>query len=218
MNERKMPPPKPPSALGLVVPPLPVQAKPESDPPTDVGNVVLLREVVQHMRTQNGLQVDQLVKSEAVLRKVNLTIRSVIALAVLALAVLVLAIVQQWNIANVLHEQGTAIERSHALEKAVNQKLSDSSANVVRKVEQLEQSSPKVVTDYKGDISLSVPVQPPPVGAVTVRPPRTKARRPPSPPSPTASPLSPTATSAPPAAAAGPAPAGTDYVLVPLNR
>ncbi len=203
-----MPPPKPPSALG-VVPPLP---KPESDPPTDVGNVILLREVVTHMKTQNSLQVDQLLKTEDVLRKVKLTIKSVIALAVLALVVLVLAIVQQWNIENVLHEQQTAIERSHALEKAVNQKLSDSSDNVVRKVEQLEQLSPKVVTDHKGELSLSVPVQPPPVGAVTVRPSRAKTKRPAAPQPPTAPPAP------PPTATAAAAPAGTDYVLVPLNQ
>jgi cell division protein FtsB len=206
-----MPPPKPPSALGLVVPPLPAQAKPESDPPTDVGNVLLLREVVQHMRTQNGLQVDQLLKTEDVLRKVKLTTMSVIVLAVLALAVLVLAIVQQWNITNVLHEQGTALERSHALEKAVSQKLSDSSNSVVRQVEQLEQKSPKVVTDYKGGLSLSVPVTPPPVGAVTVKPARTRTTRP-------TPPAAPTVGMASAASAPAPAPTPTDYVLVPLNR
>lgn len=180
-----------------------------------------LREVVVHIKQQNSYQVEQLLKTDESLRLSNRMLKSIFILAVLALALLALVGFQQWKIESIIQEQQLALERSHALEQAVNQKLSDSSASVVRKVEQLEQTSPKVVTDYKGGLSLSVPVTPPPVGAVTVKPARTKTPHPVPPPVPTAPPASPpvgTAGVAPPAAMMAPPPAATDYVLVPLNR
>jgi hypothetical protein len=133
-------------------------------------------------------------------------IKWVAFLSVLTLAALGLAIVQQWNVENIIVEQRAAIERSKALEAAVNQRVSDTSTAVVKKVEQLEQSSPKVVTGYNGDLSLSVPVQPAPVGAVTLKPAtRPHVKR--------ASKDVPAA----PAASGAAAPAPTDYVLVPLK-
>jgi hypothetical protein len=163
------------------------------------------------MQAQNSLQVEQLLKSEAVMRKSDLTIKVVLLLALLAFVVLVLAVVQQWKIENIITEQHASFDRSKALESAVNQKLSDSSKAVVQKVEQLEQTSPKVVTDHNGELSLSVPVQPAPVGAVTLKPARARVKRPIVLP-----PSTPTAPAPPPTAPAEGAPP-TDYVLVPLN-
>lgn len=211
-----MPPPKP-TVTPVAVEVTPLQAITPVPASEASKTTEALREVVLHMKQQNSYQVEQLLKTDESLRLSAKMIKGIGVLALLAFILLVLVSFQQWKIASIITEQRTAFERSKALETAVNQKLTDSSANVVRKVEQLEQRSPKVVTDYKGDLSLSVPVQPPPVGAVTVRPPRAKARRPAVPPSPTAPPAPPP-TAAAGAPAAAPAPAATDYVLVPLNR
>lgn len=210
MNDRPrpVPPPKPAALAAVEVTPVPGN---EASKTTEA-----LREVVVHMKQQNSYQMEQLLKTDESLRLSNRMLKSIVILSVLALVLLALVGFQQWKIESVIVEQQLALERSRALEKAVNQKLTDSSQSVVRQVEQLEQKSPKVVTDYKGGLSLSVPVTPPPVGAVTVKPARTKTPHPVPPPSPSVPPTAPPVGTA--AAALAPAAAATDYVLVPLNR
>jgi len=124
----------------------------------EVDSKVVLVDVLGHMKQQNSHQVSQLERGDAILRKLQSTNRRINVLVGAAVITIVLAALHERKIDSIVLEQRNAQVRSASLEKSVDMKITTGTENVVRKVEELGQTSPRVVTGSDGTLSLSVPV------------------------------------------------------------
>ena len=124
----------------------------------EVDSKVVLVDVLGHMRQQNSHQVSQLERGDAILLKLQSTNRRINVLVVAAAITIVFAAMHERKIDGIVLEQRNAQVRSTSLEKSVDLKITTGTENVVRKVEELGQTSPRVVTGSDGTLSLSVPV------------------------------------------------------------
>jgi hypothetical protein len=118
----------------------------------------ILAEVLKHMRVQNEHQVSQLGRGEDIIQQLRSTNRRVNVLVVAAVLLIVLGGIQENRFERIVSEQQAAQLRVMTLEKSVDQKITTGTANVVKKVEELGQSSPRIVTGSDGTFSLSVPI------------------------------------------------------------
>jgi hypothetical protein len=173
-------------------------------PDGTVDTTELLRQTLEHMQKQNEHQFNQLVKGDEILRQLHKSNARTALLVFAAVILLVLGGIQQLQVMEFQRELQLARTRYADLERSMDQRISDTSASVVRKVDQLQQSTPRVVADSKGDISLSVPITAAPPKSVAAAPVPTV--RPSKPKSPFVTPPPPT-----------PTPSSNDFVLVPLK-
>lgn len=180
--------------------------------PAPSERTALMTALLDHMKVQNNYQQQQLVKGDNILRQLNGAKYRANILLVAAVVLLGLCLYQQVKIREFVVEQQQSRERYQALEKSV----ASATAEVSARVEQFEKLSPKVVTDSKGDLSLSVPVSAAAAGALSAQPkPKSRLKKALSklkaPPSPIA-----TAQDVAPAASGFTGTSGV--VLVPLER
>lgn len=124
----------------------------------EVDSKVILVEVLEHMKKQNDHQVSQLDRGEAIIRQLQGTNRRVNVLVVAAVLLLGLGAVHQQKIDTIVSEQQAAQQRSVSLERSVDQKITTGTQDVVKKVEELGQTAPKVVPKADGTFSLSFPI------------------------------------------------------------
>jgi hypothetical protein len=118
-----------------------------------------LAEVLDHMKQQNDHQVSQLERGEVLINQLRSTNRRVNVLIGAAVLLIVLGGVQEKRFERIVSEQQAAQLRAMILEKSVDQKITTGTASVVKKVEELGQTSPVVVTGLDGTLSLSVPIK-----------------------------------------------------------
>lgn len=131
-----------------------ISERPESD------TTVLLSETLLHIRRQNEHQQNQLIKSDEVIRLISASNLRANLLLFVGVLLLVLGGVEQFQIFQFQDQQRQSRDRLTLLEKEVDQTIGSTANLLSQKVDQLTKASPRVVTDAKGDLSLSVPITP----------------------------------------------------------